>query len=139
MTLVIDASATTALCVADEGFALLDEALYAPVLLRSEVLSALQGMQWRGEISEQLASVGVERLLTAPIQLVRRTQLWRAARTLAVSLGWAKTYDAEYVALAQIEGLPLLTIDDRLRRRVETLVEVRTPSDLLPSRPSLDE
>lgn len=49
---------------------------------------------------------------------------------MALSLGWAKTYDAEYVALARLSHEPLLTIDARLARRVGDLVEVRTPADL---------
>ncbi|MBW3603508.1 MAG: type II toxin-antitoxin system VapC family toxin [Actinobacteria bacterium] len=128
--LVIDASATTALCLAEDGFDLVSDTLVAPMLLRSEVLSALQGMQWRREIDPRLADIGVDRLLAAPVRLVRRLEVWRRARDVAQSLGWAKTYDAEYVALAQLHAVPLLTIDDRMRRRVESLIQVRTPSDL---------
>jgi len=131
LTLVVDASVATRLCVAGEGFDLITDALIAPVLMRSEVLSALRGLEWRGEISQQLASTGVDRLLSAPIQLASRTEVWRRAAAIATSLGWAKTYDAEYVALAQLRGVPLLTIDDRLRRRAAPLVEVLTPSDLV--------
>lgn len=130
MTLVIDASAATALCMADGGFGLVSDTLVAPVLLRSEVLSALQGMQWRGEISQQLAAIGLDRLMKAPVRLASRVEVWRRAAAVATSLGWAKTYDAEYVALALLHGVPLLTIDDRLRRRAMALVEVLTPSDL---------
>ena len=39
-------------------------------------------------------------------------------------------YDAEYIALALVEGAPLLTIDIRLARRAKDLVETRSPSDL---------
>ncbi|CAN5850089.1 hypothetical protein BH23ACT10_BH23ACT10_16050 [soil metagenome] len=129
--LVIDASAATALCLTDDGFDLVPDTLMAPTLLRSEVLSALQGMQWRGDISPRLADVAVDRLLTERVRLVRRTDLWRRARQVALSLGWAKTYDAEYVALAQLHDAPLLTIDDRMRRRIGSFVKLRTPSDFL--------
>lgn len=130
MILVVDASAATALCVTGDGFDLVTDTLIAPVLMRSEVLSALRGMEWRGEISPQLASTGVGRLLSAPIRLANRVEVWRRAAAIATSLGWAKTYDAEYVALAQLRDVPLLTIDDRLRRRAANLVQVLTPSDL---------
>ena len=45
-------------------------------------------------------------------------------------LGWAKTYDAEYVALAQILDVPLLTVDGRLARGVEHLIKVIGPAEL---------
>lgn len=130
MTLVVDASAATVLCLAEGGFDLVEEALAAPVLLRSETLSAVQGMHWRKEISGELAERAIERLLEAPIRLVRRTEVYREARRIASGLGWAKTYDAEYIALALVEGAALLTVDARLVRRARDLVEIRTPSDL---------
>ena len=130
MSLVIDASATTAVCLTTAGFELVGDDLQAPILLRSEVLAALQGLQWREEISSELAEIAVARLLGAPIRLVRRSNVLREARRLALSLGWAKTYDAEYVALARLSQEPLLTIDARLARRVRDLVEVRAPGDL---------
>ena len=130
MTLVVDASAATALCLAEDGFDLVEGALLAPILLRSEALAALQGMHWRQEISGELAERAVERLLAAPIRLVRRTEMYREARRVASGLGWAKTYDAEYLALALIHGAPLLTLDSRLARRAQDLVEVHLPESL---------
>ncbi len=130
MTLVVDASAATVLCLSEGGFGLVEADLSAPVLLRSETLSALQGMRWRGEISGDLAEQATERLLAAPIRLVRRTQIYREARRIAAALGWAKTYDAEYIALTLMERAALLTIDARLVRRAKGLVETRTPDDL---------
>lgn len=128
--MVVDASAATALCLAADGFELVSQDLRAPILLRSEVLAAIQGMQWREEISAELAQTAVDRLLQAPISLVRRAEVLKEARRIANELGWAKTYDAEYVALALLAGEPLLTIDARLARRVDDLVEVRFPTDL---------
>ena len=128
--MVIDASAATAVCMTASGFALVPYPLQAPILLRSEVLAAIQGMEWRQEVSSELAELAVERLLKAPVRLARRAEVLTHARRLATSLGWAKTYDAEYVALAQISNEPLLTIDARLARRVRDIVDVRTPADL---------
>ena len=98
--------------------------------MRSEVLASIQGLQWRGEISEELAEIAVGRLLNAPVGLVRRTEVLIEARRIALALGWAKTYDAEYVALAVLSDMPLLTIDGRLSRRIEGIVPVLTPTDL---------
>ena len=128
MSLVIDASVVTALCMARGGFGLLDpEVLLAPVLVRSEVASALCSLEWRREISRELADAAVERLREAPIELVVDAGLTLRAIHLARSLGWAKSYDAEYVSLAMVRDCPLMTIDDRLARRVAHLVETRRP------------
>jgi predicted nucleic acid-binding protein len=128
--MVIDASAATAVCLASAGFDLLEEDLQAPIMLRSEVLAAIHGLEWRGEISSELAEIAVSRLIGSPIRLVRRSEVLREARRLASSFGWAKTYDAEYVALAHLSKEPLLTIDAHLARRIRDLVEVRAPADL---------
>ena len=128
--MVIDASAAATVCLSEDGFDLISQNLRAPILMRSEVLASIQGLQWRGEISEELATKAVDRLLDAPVALVRRTEILVEARRIALTLGWAKTYDAEYVALAALSDLPLLTIDARLSRRVQGIVQVLTPAEL---------
>jgi hypothetical protein len=40
---------------------------------------------------------------------------------LAEEFGWAKTYDAEYVALAKLNNCRLVTVDGRLRRGANRL------------------
>jgi len=54
----------------------------------------------------------------------------RDAWEIADTFGWAKTYDAEYVALARARNCPLLTFDARLARTAMRLVTVLGPSDL---------
>jgi predicted nucleic acid-binding protein len=44
--------------------------------------------------------------------------LIKAAWRVADELGWAKTYDAQYVALAQMLDCRLVSIDERLLRGV---------------------
>jgi predicted nucleic acid-binding protein len=46
------------------------------------------------------------------------------------AFGWAKTYDAEYVALAKLLDCRLLTVDGRLRRGADRLGFVITPAEL---------
>jgi predicted nucleic acid-binding protein len=49
---------------------------------------------------------------------------------VAEELGWAKTYDAEYVALARLLQCRLVTLDARLRRGADRLGFVIAPSEL---------
>jgi predicted nucleic acid-binding protein len=102
----------------------------APALLWSEAHSVIHELWWRREISERLASTAFDALLAAPITLRRPRQLHREAWRIAEELGWAKTYDAEYVALARILRCRLFTVDERLRRGAGRVIEIMGPRDL---------
>ena len=131
IVLVIDASAAVQASLPADGFALLDqEELVAPALLWSEVPSVLHEMAWRGTVSRGLGRAALERFLAAPIGARRHARLTPEAWRIADALGWAKTYDAEYVALAHLLGSRLLTLDARLRRTASRLVEILGPTDL---------
>lgn len=128
--LVIDASAFVQACLATEGLRLLrDDDLVAPPLLWSETASVIHELRWRREISEELTSRAFAELLAAPVKRRAPKQLYREAWRIADDLGWARTYDAEYVALARILGCRLFTLDDRLRRGAGRLVGVVGPHD----------
>jgi len=129
--LVIDASAGIQACLATDGFTPLeDQELCAPPLLWSEATSVLHEMLWRREISAELADIARDRLSHAPMRRQQPRRLHREAWRIADVLGWAKTYDAEYVALASILRCPLLTIDGRLAATASRLVDVIGPTEL---------
>jgi len=104
---VVDASAV--LHLASAGIELRDEhTLFAPTLLRSQTLSALHEAVQRGEIPPDIARDRLTRIGRMPIRLLGDAVLRRRARALADQLGWASTYNAEYVALeAAVVGLSL--------------------------------
>lgn len=131
--LVIDASAALYLLASADGITpFADLALIAPALLWSEVTSVLNEMQWRGDLSAEFAQGVFDRLLSAPIERRASDGMYRDSRDVARELGWAKTYDAEYVALARRLDLGLLSRDERLRRGASRLIAVVTPDDLVP-------
>jgi predicted nucleic acid-binding protein len=129
--MVIDASAALFLTSMEDGFRQVEATLIAPALLWSEVISTIRRGVWRGAASPALADEMLDRLLTARIGRRSGDELYRRATDVATSLGWARTYDAEYVALAQLEDRPLLTADHRLGRRVASFVEIVDPADVV--------
>ena len=97
--------------------------LLAPTLLRSQTLSALHEAVQRGEIPADVARARLVRIGRMPIRLLGDAVLRRRAWELADKLGWASTYDAEYVALTQLQADALVTMDAELARSVEGIVE----------------
>jgi predicted nucleic acid-binding protein len=92
----------------------------------------LRELSFRGEISEELARHALERFLAGEIDVSERRPdgLIAEAWKIAAELGWAKTYDGEYLSLARLLGCRLVTLDVRLRRRSEDLGFVVTPAEL---------
>jgi predicted nucleic acid-binding protein len=100
--------------------------LLAPTLLRSQTLSALHEAVHAGEIAPDVALDRLTRIRAMPIRLLGDAVLRRRAWDLAEQLGWAETYDAEYVALTQLQADALVTLDPELARRVEGIVPTAT-------------
>ncbi|HEX2161386.1 MAG TPA: type II toxin-antitoxin system VapC family toxin [Thermoleophilaceae bacterium] len=128
--LVIDASAATAACARAEGFEALGDDLVAPPLMWSEVRANLHLQAFKRSISYDRADVLHERLGAASIRCENPSDLGRNAWALATEMGWGRTYDAEYIALAQILGCRVVTVDGRLRRGAHRLGLVVTPDEL---------
>jgi predicted nucleic acid-binding protein len=128
---VIDATIAIEIALAGGRLGPLDgHDLAAPALVLSEATSVLREMAFRGEIPPEMASPALEALLAARIEILPPAGHVREALSTATSLGWAKTYDAEYVAVAQRERCPLITRDARLRRGAAAVVDVRGPLDI---------
>jgi predicted nucleic acid-binding protein len=130
LTLVVDASVAVTACLARDGFAELRDELIAPRLMWSEARSVLHELLWRAEIVAEDAEAARTALERAPVRPRDDRRLGREAWRVADELGTAKTYDAEYVALALLNGCRLVTLDGRLRRAADRLGCVVTPAEL---------
>jgi predicted nucleic acid-binding protein len=100
--------------------------LLAPTLLRSQTLSALHEAVHRGEVPPAVALDRLARIQALPIRLLGDAVLRRRAWQVADQLGWAGTYDAEYVALTQLQADAFVTLDAELARRLEGVVPTAT-------------
>ncbi len=129
--LVIDASAALHVALSDESTAELEGYdLVAPTLFLSERTSSLASAAVRGAIPQELVFEAFDRLEAISVRIMETDATHRrAALALARSLGWAKTYDAEYVVLAQRLACPILTTDTRLARGAAHIVEMLDPRD----------
>jgi predicted nucleic acid-binding protein len=100
--------------------------LLAPTLLRSQTLSAMHEAVHAGDIPPDVALDRLTRIWAMPIRLLGDAVLRRRAFDLAEQLGWAETYDAEYLALTQLQADAFVTLDAELARRAEGIVPTAT-------------
>ncbi len=96
--------------------------LLAPTLLRSQALSALHEAVQRGEMPADVARERLTRVNRMPIRLLGDAVLRRKAWDVADRLGWASTYDAEYVALTLLQADAFVTLDAELARTAADVV-----------------
>jgi predicted nucleic acid-binding protein len=125
MRFVVDCGVVLRLA-AEEIEVAAEHELLAPTLLRSQTLSALHEAVHRGELSGDDALEQLARIQAIPIRLLGDAVLRRNAWKIADQLGWAETYDAEYVALTRLQADAFVTLDADLARRVEGIVLTAT-------------
>ena len=118
---VVDAGAVLHL-VGMETEVAAEHELLAPTLLRSQTLSAMHEAVQRGEIPADVGRDRLARIGRMPIRLLGDAVLRRRAWDLADQLGWASTYDAEYVALTQLQADAFVTLDRKLARSLNGIV-----------------
>lgn len=103
-----------------------EHTLVAPTLVRSQALSALYEAYRRGEITAAEGIARVRRINSLKVRFLGDRVLQRHAWKIADRLGWETTYDAEYVALTDLQADALVTSDRELARAVSGLVEMAT-------------
>lgn len=115
--IVVDASVIVT-ALADDGpdgarhrARLAGERLAAPHLLDIEVLSAWRRRAASGDLDERRMQFARDDLKSLPVRRVPHLSLLERCWQLRANL---TTYDAVYVALAELIGAPLVTLDARL-------------------------
>jgi predicted nucleic acid-binding protein len=98
--------------------------LLAPALLRSQMLSLLYQAVRRSEMTKEDAERRLFYVQGMRIRMHEDYLLQKAAWKVAGQLGWPDTFDAEYVALTQLEADALITLDRQLAGAVKDLVTV---------------
>ena len=117
--IVIDASAMVATLVGEgHGSTALRERqrgedAHAPHLLDIEVLSAIRRLLAAGDLAPDPGARAIARLRAWPLHRHPHTALLRRIHDLRTSVS---SYDATYLALAEVVGAPLVTCDGRLAR-----------------------
>ena len=104
--------------------------LLAPTLLRSQLLSLLYRAVRQGEITKQNADAHLNYMRGLRIRLLGDRVLQSVAWNIADQFGWPHTFDAEYVALAQLQAAALITFNEELASAVKRLVTV-APFEML--------
>jgi predicted nucleic acid-binding protein len=103
-----------------------DHQLVAPNLIRSQALTLLLEDVRNGDITEEVALRHHERFTELKMRLlgdrVSRRTAWKIARTN----GWDTTFDAEYLAVCQLQADALITIDPALAAKAEGIVTLAT-------------
>jgi predicted nucleic acid-binding protein len=115
---------------AEEAVVAAEHQLLAPTLLRSQLLSELYRAVGRGELSKKDAGRRLDHVRGLRLRLLGDRVLQNTAWKVADQLGWPDTYDAEYVALTQLQGDAFVTLDEKLADAVKDLVTV-APIDAL--------
>jgi predicted nucleic acid-binding protein len=98
--------------------------ILAPTLLRSQMLSLLYQAVRSGEMTKRDAEQRLNYVRGLRIRLLGDRVLQQVAWKVADQLGWPNTYNAEYVALTQLQADAFITLDGQLAHAVKDLVKI---------------
>jgi predicted nucleic acid-binding protein len=94
------------------------------------MLSSLYRQVRLGELDRAEADARMDHFRSMRPRLLGDRVLQRVAWRIAEQLSWADTFDAEYVALTQLQADALVTLDEELASAVGDLVVVTSIDEL---------
>lgn len=131
-TFVIDAQVAIDLVVG--GVTIPPEhSLTAPTLLRSQVLALVYESVRRGDIDKRTGQKILDDIRGLRIRLLGDRSMQDHAWQIATELNLPTTYQAEYIALTQLQADALVTADDDLALAAQAFVTTASPADFLRS------
>jgi predicted nucleic acid-binding protein len=104
--------------------------LLAPTLLRSQLLATLYREVRGRTMNKPDADRYLNYVRSLRLRLLGDRVLQNVAWNIAEQLGWPDTYDAEYIALTQLQADAFITLDADLAEAVKGLVPL-APIDAL--------
>jgi predicted nucleic acid-binding protein len=100
------------------------DTIVASQLLKPECASVIYESVGKHRVSSEQADVAVQRLAALPVETNLNPDQLVRARELAGRFRLSKAYDTQYLAVAELSGSELLTIDGGMRQRA---VELKLP------------
>ena len=85
----------------------------------------------RGEIDDRTGRKVLDDIRGLRIRLLGDRVLQDHAWRIAAKLNWPDTYQAEYIALTQLQADALATADTKLAAAARAFVETVSPTDIL--------
>jgi predicted nucleic acid-binding protein len=101
-----------------------DVKLFAPTLLRSQVLSMLFIAVRAGRLPREEATKQLDYLRGLRVRLLGDRVLQHHAWKIADQLGWPDTSNAEYLALTTLQADAFVTLDKALAKAAKRVVAI---------------
>ena len=126
---VVDASLALRWVLRDEKETRVDDLLrqwatsltqmLVPPLFLSEIINALYLSVRRRRLTLEEARLALATIIQVGLEVTEPAELYRRSLDLAAEYDLTNAYDAQYMALAEIESCELWTADERLVRAVK--------------------
>jgi predicted nucleic acid-binding protein len=108
-----------------------EHSLAAPTLLRSQALALVYESVHRGTFDKRTGRRVLDDIRGLRIRLLGDRSLQDHAWRIAAKLNWPDTYQAEYIALTQLQADALATADETLAAAARAFVKTASPADIL--------